>query len=92
MASTVRDRIIIIESDPMIADILGRQTLQSVGYQTYVVNDASTAISKIMQVSPDVILVNLNLPGLSGKDLLVALSSQQITTPVSCDDIQGNGK
>jgi len=82
MASTVRDRIVIIESDPMVADILGRQTLQSVGYQTYVVNDASTAISKIMQVSPDVILVNLNLSGLSGKDLLVALSSQQITTPV----------
>lgn len=80
--ATARDRILIVEKDPMTADIIGRQTLQSAGYQTYVVNDAGSAVAKIMQISPDLVLANLNLPGLSGKDLLVALSSQQITTPV----------
>ena len=80
--ASVRDRILIIENDPMTADVIGRQTLQAAGYQTYVVNDANTAISRMMQLSPDVVLANLNLPGLSGKDLLVALSAQQITTPV----------
>ena len=80
--ATVRDRILIVENDPMTADIIGRQTLQAIGYQTYVVNDANSAVAKIMQLSPDVVLASLNLPGLSGKDLLVALSSQQISTPV----------
>ena len=80
--ATVRDRILIVENDPMTADVIGRQTLQAIGYQTYVVNDANSAVAKIMQLSPDVVLASLNLPGLSGKDLLVALSSQQISTPV----------
>lgn len=82
MVSAVRDRILIIESDPLIADILGRQTLQAAGFQTYVVGDANTALNKILQLGPDVILASLNMPGLSGKDLLVAFSSQGITTPV----------
>jgi len=29
----VRDRILIVENDPVIADLIGRQALQSVGYQ-----------------------------------------------------------
>ncbi len=82
MMATIRDRILIIENDPMTADIIGRQTLQAAGYQTYIVNDANSAIAKIIQMSPDLVLANLNLPGLSGKDLLVALAAQQITIPV----------
>lgn len=82
MVSAVRDRILIIESDPLIADVLGRQTLQAAGFQTYVVGDANTALNKILQLAPDAILASLNMPGLSGKDLLVAISSQGITIPV----------
>lgn len=78
----VQDRILIVESDPVISDFFARQTLQAVGYQVFVVNDASTAISRAAQVSPDVIITNLDLPGLSGKDLLVALFSQGVTIPV----------
>ncbi len=88
--ASVRDRILIVENDPMTADIIGRQTLQSNGYQTNVVNDANSAVAKIIQLSPDVVLASLNLPGLSGKDLLVALSSQQISTPVIVMTTKGN--
>ncbi len=52
------------------------------GFQTLVVTDANSAIGKAMQFAPDVIIVNENLRGLSGKDLLVALTSQGIETPV----------
>jgi len=38
MVSAVRDRILIIESDPLIADILGRQTLQAAGFQGELTN------------------------------------------------------
>lgn len=77
-----RDRILIVESDPMISDLIGRQTLQSIGYQVQVVGDASTAIPQAIQFAPDAMILNLNLPGLSGKDLLVALSSQGFAIPV----------
>ncbi len=77
-----RDRILIAEPDPVIADFIARQTLQAVGYQVYQVADGAAAIARAVQLTPDVILANLELPGLSGKDLLVGLASQGVSTPV----------
>lgn len=77
-----RDRILIVESDPIISDLLARQSLRAAGFQTYVVNDAGTAINQVVQFAPDVIIADLWLPGLSGKDLMVALSAQSLDIPV----------
>jgi len=77
-----RDRILIVESDPLISDLVARQALQAVGYQTFVVGDASSAIGKVVQLVPDLIISDMDLPGLNGKDLMVALSSQGLNIPV----------
>jgi two-component system NtrC family sensor kinase len=76
------DRILLVESDPKISDLIARQTLKSVGYQVNVVSDASSAIKKTLESPPDLIIADLNIPGLSTKDLLVALSSQGVETPL----------
>ena len=79
---TNRDRILIVENDADICDLIGRQALQSMGYQVQTAGDAQTAISRAIQFVPDIMIVDLNLPSLSGKDLMVALSSQGIATPI----------
>ncbi len=79
---TNRDRILIVENDADICDLIGRQALQSMGYQVQTAGDAQTAIAKAIQFVPDIMIVDLNLPSLSGKDLMVALSSQGIATPI----------
>lgn len=76
------DRILLVEEDPKISDLIARQTLKSVGYQVDVVSDSSSAIKKALQTPPDLIIANINLPGLSTKDLLVALTSQGVDTPL----------
>jgi DNA-binding response OmpR family regulator len=76
------ERILIVEHDPDIADLIGRQSLQPLGYHVTVVGDASSALKHALQAPPDLILANINLPGLSGKDLLAAFSSQNIKSPV----------
>lgn len=76
------DHILLVEEDPRISDLIARQTLMSVGYQVEVVSDFSSAIKKALQTPPDLIIANINLPGLSTKDLLVALTSQGVSTPV----------
>ncbi len=76
------DRILLVEHDPHISDIIDRQTLRSVGYRVDVVSDASSAIKSSVQTSPDLIIVDLNLPGLSAKDMMVALASQGIHVPL----------
>ncbi len=79
---TIGEQILIVESDPDIADLIGRQALQPLGYQVTVVGDAASALKNALQTPPDLILANLNLPGLSGKDMLAALSSQGVKSPV----------
>lgn len=76
------DRILLVERDPQISDLIARQALRSVGYQVDVVSDSGSAIKHAVQTPPDLIIANLNLPGLSAKDLLVALSSQGMNMPL----------
>ena len=82
MTPAIRDRILVVENDPLISDLIARQTLQASGFHTIVVSDASTAIGQAAQLQPDAIIADLNLPGLSGKDLMVALNSQGADYPV----------
>src|SRR5690242_18797774 len=76
------ERILIVESDPDISDLLARQALKPLGYNTSVVGEAASAIQQAVQNPPDLIISNLNLPGLSGKDLIAALGSQGVTAPL----------
>ena len=76
------ERILLVETDPDIVDVIARQALRPLGYQVSVAKDAGEAIKQAVQMLPDLIISNLNLPGLSGKDLLVAFTSKGINAPV----------
>src|SRR4030095_11011371 len=76
------DRILLIEDDPQISDLIARQALKSVGFQVDIIADSSTAIRQVLDNPPDLIIADLNLPGLSAKDMLVALNSQGVNAPL----------
>jgi signal transduction histidine kinase/DNA-binding response OmpR family regulator len=76
------ERILVVEGDPEVSDLIARQALKPLGFQVRVIRDAPRALQEALNFAPDIIIVNLNLPGLSGKDLLVALSSQGMSIPV----------
>lgn len=80
--NTGTEKILLVESDPDISDVVARQALQPLGYQVHTVSDANTALLQAAQFAPDLIVADLNLAGLSGKDLLVALASQGLSAPV----------
>jgi signal transduction histidine kinase/DNA-binding response OmpR family regulator len=77
-----QDRILVVENDPIISDLVARQALQGAGYQVTVVGEVNAAINRALRWTPDLIVADLNLPGLSAKDLMVALSSQGLALPV----------
>ncbi len=77
-----QERILIVEDDPEIRNFIALQVLKPLGYQVKIVQEASLAIQAFVSFEPDVMIVNLNLSGLSGKDLLLALSAQGLDTPV----------
>lgn len=76
------ERIVVVESDPDISDLISRQALQPLGYQVTIVKSASAILQQALQTPPDLLIANLNLPGLNARDLLVALSSQGIDVPM----------
>lgn len=76
------ERILIVEGDPDISDLISRQALKPLGYTVSVVTEAAGAIQQALQDPPALIIANLNLPGLSGKDLLAALSARGLESPL----------
>lgn len=77
-----QERILIVETDPDISDLIARQALKPFGHRIKIVDSAGKAIQEAATFSPDLLIININLPGLSGKDLLVSLSSQGLKVPV----------
>ena len=76
------ERIVVVESNPDIGDLIARQALQPLGYQVTVVTSASAVMQQTLQTPPDLLIANINLTGLNAKDLLVALSAQGIDVPL----------
>lgn len=80
--SPATERVLIVDEDPDVLDLLARQVLEPLGYEVATADEAGTAIQQAVSFSPDLIVASLMLPGLSGKDLLVALRSQGLDVPV----------
>ena len=82
MNISAAERILLVESDPDTCDLIAHQALEPLGYRVQVAVDVNAAIQFTARSVPDLVIVNLNLPGLSGKDFLVALNSQGVQVPV----------
>jgi len=75
------ERILVVEDDPDISELIAREALEPLGYEVTIVGLAATAIDEALENPPDLIIANLDLPDLGGNDLLTAMSSQGITAP-----------
>ncbi len=61
-------KILIVDDDPSISEVLAL-LLQAEGYETLVVGDGLSAISQFRSAQPDLILLDLMLPGMDGMDV-----------------------
>jgi len=77
-----RERILVVENDPHISDLIARRTLRPLGYVVTVVIDAAGAIEEALKNPFDLIMADLSLPDLEGADVLAALATQGINSPV----------
>jgi len=68
-AGTEPGRILIVDDDPEIGAMLS-DFLTLKGYSARAVPDAATAVREVVAAPPDVVLLDINMPGLSGTDAL----------------------
>lgn len=62
-------KIVLVEDDVMLAEIY-QTRLELAGYECFVANDGMTGLLMIKQHLPDLALLDLMLPQLSGDDIL----------------------
>lgn len=68
----VGNRVLVVDDDPDIVDYLS-SFLKDNGYEVASANHAAAALSVIDEFSPDVVVIDVLMPGESGLSLLVSL-------------------
>ncbi|MFZ1396867.1 MAG: response regulator, partial [Candidatus Promineifilaceae bacterium] len=63
---------LIIEDDPDLVHIFA-SALKLSDYETSTVEDGQAALAVLKQIVPDVVVLDLHLPGLSGREILQAI-------------------
>lgn len=73
--------ILVIDDDDSLRDTIGVM-LEQEGFRAVLVADGKTGFEKAVTSKPDLILVDLRLPGMSGIEICKQLRAAQLTTPI----------
>lgn len=73
--------ILIVEDDPDIAELIARY-LQRSGYQTEVVASGADAVEHVRRAAPELILLDVMLPGRSGLEICRAMRGDPKTAAI----------
>jgi len=74
-------RLLVIDDDPFVRDSL-LAYLQDVGFAVGTARDATEGFKAFELFQPDVVLLDLRMPGAGGHDLLKRLSGHPSNTPI----------
>ncbi len=73
--------IIVVEDDELIGTMLVR-ALEKAGHRVRYENTPDDLLNKISSWSPDIVMLDINLPGTSGLEILAAIKAQKIQTEI----------
>ncbi len=74
----VKPRVLVVDDDFALAEMLGI-VLRTDGFEPAFVSDGSRALHAFRETKPDVVLLDLMLPGLSGIDVCRAIRAESGT-------------
>ena len=74
-------KIAVVDDDPSMQTAL-RRLLQAEGFETTIFASGSEFLTSLAQELPACLMLDLNMPGMSGLDVLSALRDAGISTPV----------
>ncbi|MEA1972968.1 MAG: response regulator [Candidatus Cloacimonadota bacterium] len=61
--------LVMVVEDTLDSQILAKKILQNAGYNAIITGDAKSTLDMCSQVTPDIIMMDISLPDMSGKDL-----------------------
>ncbi len=78
---TERVKIMIVDDEPRMCDAL-RRILEKKRYKTITASDGETAIKLFIKNRPDVMLLDLMMPGMNGREVLQKVREISPTTRI----------
>ncbi|MEQ8524940.1 response regulator transcription factor [Gracilimonas sp.] len=79
--SDKRMKVLVVEDEPSLVFTL-RDTLESEGYDVVVSEEGTQAIDMVKEHKPDIMILDIMLPGKSGYDIMEEIRSEKYTFPV----------
>jgi DNA-binding response OmpR family regulator len=74
-------RILVVEDEPSLVFTL-RDTLESEGYEVIVDEEGTKALELVKEHNPDLMILDIMLPGKSGYDIMSEIRDSKLTLPV----------
>jgi DNA-binding response OmpR family regulator len=74
-------RVLVVDDDREIVE-LTRMVLESGGYQVFPAHSGEEALRSLPAVRPDLILLDINMPGLDGWETLKVLKIDEVTRSI----------
>jgi len=71
----MKSRVLVVDDDPALAEML-TIGLRGEGFDTAVVGDGTRALPAVRDLRPDVVLLDLMLPGMNGIDVCRAIRTE----------------
>jgi CheY-like chemotaxis protein len=85
------DTVLLVEDNRLIK-VVHERLLSRAGYKVVTAADGEEALKVVRQTSPDLILLDMMLPKLSGQEVLRALKSDQATEHIPVIIVTGLSK
>jgi signal transduction histidine kinase/DNA-binding response OmpR family regulator len=73
-----KEKILVVDEDPDVIDLVAKQVLAPQGYLVATAQEGTQALQMALKLRPDILFTALDLPGLSGRDLLAGLRAQGV--------------
>ncbi|NWJ73824.1 response regulator transcription factor [Pseudonocardia sp. ICBG1122] len=73
--TSMKSRVLVVDDDPALAEML-TIVLRGEGFETAVVSDGTRALPAVRDTQPDVVLLDLMLPGMNGIDVCRAIRAE----------------
>jgi len=74
-------KVLLVDDEPGIRKVL-RIYLEDEGYEVHTADDGLVASKMVEQLSPDIVLTDIKMPGTSGLDLLKYIKAKKISAEV----------
>jgi CheY-like chemotaxis protein len=75
-------RKILLADDSVTAQNMGRKILADAGYEVVAVNNGSAALKKILELKPDLVILDVYMPGYSGLEVCQRLKETPDTARI----------